>query len=179
MVLAVGRLAEQKGFAVLLDAAAAWQDRQPAPLLVIAGEGPLAAELAARARRSGVDVTFLGRRDDVPTLIAAADVMVVPSMWEARALVVQEALRAGTPLVASRVGGIPDLTGEDAALLVPPRDSGQLAAAVLAVLGDQALAARLRAAALARAAALPSESDAVDAAIAAYRRLAARRGQPG
>jgi glycosyltransferase involved in cell wall biosynthesis len=178
MVLAVGRLAGQKGFAVLLDAAAAWQDRRPAPLLVIAGEGPLAGELAARARRSGVDVTFLGRRDDVPTLIAAADVMVVPSMWEARALVVQEALRAGTPLVASRVGGIPDLTGEDAALLVPPRDSGLLAAAVLSVLGDQELAARLRAAALARAGALPSESDAVDAAITAYRRLAARRGQP-
>jgi glycosyltransferase involved in cell wall biosynthesis len=178
MVLAVGRLAGQKGFAVLLDAAAAWQDRRPAPLLVIAGEGPLAGELAARARRSGVDVTFLGRRDDVPTLIAAADVMVVPSMWEARALVVQEALRAGTPLVASRVGGIPDLTGEDAALLVPPRDSGLLAAAVLSVLGDQELAARLRAAALARAGALPSESDAVDAAITVYRRLAARRGEP-
>jgi glycosyltransferase involved in cell wall biosynthesis len=178
MVLAVGRLAEQKGFAVLLDAAAAWQDRQPAPLLVIAGEGPLAGELAARARRSGIVVTFLGRRDDVPALIAAADVMVVPSMWEARALVVQEALRAGTPLVASRVGGIPDLTGEDAALLVPPRDSGLLAAAVLSVLDDRALAARLRAAALARAGALPSESDAVDAAIAAYRRLAARRGRP-
>jgi glycosyltransferase involved in cell wall biosynthesis len=179
MVLAVGRLAEQKGFGVLLDAAAAWQDRAPPPLLVIVGDGPLAGELAARARRSALEVTFLGRRDDVPTLAAAADVMVVPSMWEARAMVVQEALRAGTPLVASRVGGIPDLTGEDAAVLVPPGDSGQLAAAVLSVLGDRSLARRLGAAALARADALPSESDAVDAAIAVYRRLAARRGRPG
>ena len=125
MVLAAGRLAEQKGFGVLLDAATAWQGLEPRPLLVIAGDGPLAGDLAARARRSGLDVSFLGRRDDVPTLAAAADVMVVPSVWEGQPLVVQEALRAGTPLVASRAGGIPDLTGEDAAVLVPPGDSGR------------------------------------------------------
>ncbi len=124
-------------------------------------------------------MTFLGRRDDVPTLMAAADVVVVPSRWEARALVVQEALRAGRPIVASRVGGIPELTGDDAALLVPPGQAGQLAAAVLAVLGDPDLARSLHTAALKRADALPSEADAVDAAIALYRRLAARRGRPG
>ncbi len=114
----------------------AWQGLEPRPLLVIAGDGPLAGDLAARARRSGLDVSFLGHRDDVPTLAAAADVMVVPSVWEGQPLVVQEALRAGTPLVASRAGGIPDLTGEDAAVLVPPGDSGRLAAAVLSVLSD-------------------------------------------
>lgn len=179
MVLAAGRLAEQKGFGVLLDAAAAWQHLEPSPLLVIAGEGPLAGDLAARARRSGLAVTFLGRRDDVPTLAAAADVMVVPSFWEGQPLVVQEALRAGTPLVASRVGGIPDLTGEEAAVLVPPGDSSQLAVAVLSVLADTSLARKLSAAALNRADALPSESDAIDAAIAVYRRLAPQRGQPG
>ncbi len=179
MVLAVGRLAEQKGFADLLDAAAAWQYLAPRPLLVIAGEGPLAGQLAARARRAGLDVSFLGHRDDVPALAAAADVMVVPSRWEGQPLVVQEALRAGTPLVASRAGGIPDLTGEDAAVLVPPGDSGRLAAAILSVLSDPDLAGRLTAAALKRADALPSESDAVDAAIAVYRRLAAARGRPG
>ena len=179
MVLAAGRLAEQKGFGLLLDAAAAWQHLEPSPLLVIAGEGPLAGDLAVQARRSGLAVTFLGHRDDVPTLVAAADVMVVPSMWEGQPLVVQEALRAGTPLVASRVGGIPDLTGEDAAVLVPPQDGRQLAAAVLSVLADTGLARKLSAAALKRADALPSESDAIDAAIAVYRRLAARRGVPG
>ena len=179
VVLAAGRLAEQKGFAGLLDAAAGWQDLDPRPLLVIVGSGPLAGPLAGQARAQRLAARFLGQRDDVPALLAAADVVVVPSHWEGQPLIVQEALRAGTPLVASRVGGIPDLTGEDAALLVPPSDSVRLAAAVLAVLGDQALAARLRAAALARAGALPSEADAVDAAIAAYRRLAARRGQPG
>jgi len=115
----------------------------------------------------------------VPTLMAAADLFVMPSMWEARALAVQEALRAGLPVVASRVGGIPDLTGEDAALLVPPRDSGQLAAAVLSVLRDQDLTRRMSTAALERARALPSEADALDATVAVYRRLAAGRGLPG
>ena len=178
VILAAG-LAEQKGLAGLLAAAAGWQDRDPRPLLVIASSGPLAGPLAGQARALGVAVRFLGQRGDVPALLAAADVVVVPSHWEGQPLIVQEALRAGAPLVASRVGGIPDLTGEDAALLVPPRDNGKLAAAVLSVLGDQALARGLGAAALARAAALPSESDAVDAAIAVYRRLAARRLRPG
>jgi len=173
VVLAVGRLAEQKGFGVLLAAAGAWQQRDPRPLVAIAGEGPLAGELAAAAQRHGTDVRFLGARRDVPALLAAADLVVVPSHWEARALIVQEALVAGRPLVASRVGGIPELTGEDAALLVPAGDAGALSAAVQAVLDDPALAARLAAAARARAAALPSPADAVDAALAVYERLAA------
>jgi glycosyltransferase involved in cell wall biosynthesis len=75
--------------------------------------------------------------------------------------------------VASRVGGIPELTGQDAALLVPAGDAGALSAAVQAVLDDPALAARLAAAARARAAALPSPADAVDAALTVYERLAA------
>ena len=179
MVLAVGRLAAQKGFGVLLRAAAGWQHLDPRPLLAIAGEGPLGGELAAAARDTGLDVTFLGRRDDVPALMAAADVVVVPSRWEGQPLVVQEALRAGRPIVASLVGGIPELTGDDAALLVPQGEAGQLAEAVLAVLGDPELARSLRTAALKRADALPSEADALDAAIALYRRLAARRGRPG
>jgi glycosyltransferase involved in cell wall biosynthesis len=175
VVLAVGRLAKQKGFEVLLAAAAApaWRQREPRPLVAIAGEGPLAGDLAAAARRHGVDVRFLGPRRDVPALLAAADVVVVPSHWEARALFVQEALLAGRPVVATRVGGIPELTGDEAALLVPPGDADALAAAVLAVLGDVALAGRLAAAAQARGAGLPSAADAVDAALTVYEQLAA------
>jgi glycosyltransferase involved in cell wall biosynthesis len=107
----------------------------------------------------------------VPALLAAADVVAVPSVWEGQPLIVQEALRAGRPLVASRAGGIPALTGEDAALLVPAGDAAALAAAVITVLDDPALAARLSAAAARRAAALPAEHDALDAAMAAYRRV--------
>jgi glycosyltransferase involved in cell wall biosynthesis len=175
VVLAAGRLAEQKGLDTLLAAATRWQEREPVPLLAIAGEGPLAAELTATASRTGVDLLLLGQREDVPALLAAADVVVVPSRWEARALIVQEAMRAGRPIVASRVGGIPALTGEDAAMLVPPGEAGQLAAAVLAVLDDPELAARLTAAAGARAHALPSAADAVTAVLAVYTGLAAAR----
>jgi glycosyltransferase involved in cell wall biosynthesis len=176
-VLAVGRLAEQKGLDTLLAAARSWQDRVPVPVLAFAGAGPLAAELAAVAGRTGVDLALLGHRDDVPALLAAADVIAVPSRWEARALVVQEAMRAGRPIVACRVGGIPALTGEDAAILVPAEDAGQLAAAVLAVLDDPGRAARLSAAALDRAAALPGPDDAVAAVLAAYRACRPGRAQ--
>jgi glycosyltransferase involved in cell wall biosynthesis len=172
MVLAVGRLAAQKGFGLLLDAAARWGDIRPAPLLVIAGQGPLAAELQARAASLGLTVRFAGHRGDVPALLAAADVFVLPSVWEGQALILQEALRAGVPVVATRVGGNPDLTGEDAAILVPPGDARRLAEAVRTVLGDPALAARLREAAAARARALPDEDAAVAAALAEYRHVA-------
>ena len=95
VVLAVARLAQQKGLDVLIDAAARWRTRDPRPRTVIAGDGPLAAGLRAQASRSGADVGLLGARHDAPALLAVADVVVVPSRWEARALVLQEAMRAG------------------------------------------------------------------------------------
>jgi len=171
VVFAAGRLTAQKGFGVLIAAAARWQRRDPAPVLAIAGEGPLAGELCAQARAAGVAVRFLGRRADVPALMPAADVVVVPSLWEGQPLVLQEALRAGRPVVASRAGGIPDLTGEDGALLVPPGDPSALAGAVLTILDDRAATARLVAAATERAHALPDDGAAVDSVVALYGRL--------
>jgi len=168
LVLAAGRLAPQKGFDVLLEAAARWRDLEPAPLLVIAGDGPLAGELRARAAALGVRAEFPGRRDDIPALLASAAVFVLPSLWEGQPLVLQEALRAGVPVVATHAGGIQDLTGDDAALLVPPGDAVRLADAVRSVLRDPALGTRLRAAARERGAALPSEDDAVAAVLACY-----------
>lgn len=172
VVFAAGRLAPQKGFGVLLDAAARWRDLEPAPRLVIAGDGPLAGELKARAASLGVSAEFPGRRDDVPAMLASAAVFVLPSLWEGQPLVLQEALRAGVPVVATRVGGIPDLTGDDAAVLVPPGDAARLAEAVRAILREPALAGRLGAAARERAATLPSEDDAVAAALKCYAEVA-------
>ncbi len=175
VVLAVGRLAAQKGFGTLLQAAARWRDLRPEPLVVIAGQGPLEAGLRAQAADLGLEVRFAGQRGDVPALLASAAVFVLPSLWEGQPLILQEALRAGVPVVATRVGGTPDLTGEDAALLVPPGDPARLAEAVRAVLTDEVLAARLRRAAASRAATLPTGDDAVDAALAEYQFVARHR----
>jgi glycosyltransferase involved in cell wall biosynthesis len=175
LVLAAGRLAAQKGFGTLLEAAAGWRDLRPEPLLVIAGGGPLEASLKSQAARLGLDTRFAGHRDDIPALLAAAAVFVLPSTWEGQPLILQEALRAGVPIVATRVGGTPVLTGEDAAVLIPPGDARRLADAVRAVLTDEVLAARLRKAAIGRGHALPGEDDAVTAALAEYKLVTGTR----
>jgi glycosyltransferase involved in cell wall biosynthesis len=115
----------------------------------------------------------------VPALLAAADVVVVPSRWEARALIVQEAMQAGRPIVAARVGGIPDLTGEDGAVLVSPGDPDGLAAAVTALLDEPVTAARLGSAARVRAATFPTPADALAGILSRYARLAAGRSRAG
>jgi glycosyltransferase involved in cell wall biosynthesis len=168
VVLAVGRLAGQKGFGTLIEAAAHWRDLRPEPVLVIVGEGPLEAEFKEQAAALGLTVEFAGLRTDVPSLLTTAAVFVLPSWWEGQPMVLQEALRAGVPIVATRVGGTPALVGEDAAVLIPPGDPERLAGAVRAVLTDPALAARLRAAAVNRAQGLPTAADAVAAALAEY-----------
>jgi len=165
-VLGAGRLAVQKDFAVLIKAAARWGD---AARLRIAGSGPLEASLRALAAALGVEVEFTGLRDDIPDLLAGADVFALPSQWEGQALILQEALRAGAPIVATSVGGNLAVAGPDAALYVPPGDPDAFAAAVRRVLEDPALAQRMRAAALDRARELPDEQDTVSAALAAYR----------
>jgi glycosyltransferase involved in cell wall biosynthesis len=137
MVLSVGRLHPQKGYDVLVAAAARWREQTPAPRVIIAGNGPSYLDLTARISASRAPVTLLGRRTDVPDLLGAADLAVVTSVWEARQLFAQEALRAGVPLVATEVGGIPELVG-DAAVLVPPGDVAVLDEAVSALIADRA-----------------------------------------
>ncbi|MGY1779602.1 glycosyltransferase family 4 protein [Geodermatophilus sp. SYSU D01036] len=173
LVLAVGRLHPQKGYDVLLDAAAALTRGvagDPAPLVAIAGDGPLEAELSARIAAQRLPVTLLGRRDDVADLLAAADLVVLPSRWEARSLTAQEALRAGTPLVATRTGGLPELLG-DGAVLVPPGDAPALAGAVADLLADPARAAALAEAGRAQAAGWPDEAATARTLAAVYREL--------
>ncbi|MEI4271099.1 glycosyltransferase family 4 protein [Klenkia sp. LSe6-5] len=177
LVVAVGRLHPQKSYGTLLDAAAEWSDPTAvdtagtgAPVVVVAGDGPQEAELSARIAAERLPVTLLGRRTDVADLLAAADVCVLPSVWEARSLTAQEALRSGTPLVATRVGGIPELVG-DAAVLVPPGDAAALAGAVRDLLADPARAGQLADAGRVRAAQWPDDADTARGLVAVYREL--------
>jgi glycosyltransferase involved in cell wall biosynthesis len=162
LVLAVGRLHPQKGYDVLLAARSTW----PEAVVAVAGGGPLAGALQAEAP----DVRWLGHRDDVADLLAAADVVVLPSVWEARSLTAQEVLRAGRPLVASAVGGLPELVG-DGAVLVPPGDAAALATAVRGLLDDPAAAAAVAARGRAVAKSWPSEADTVTQVLGVYREL--------
>jgi glycosyltransferase involved in cell wall biosynthesis len=175
LLVAAGRLTGQKGYDLLLDAAERWDVRTPRPRTVVAGDGPLRAALVEDAEGRGVDVTFVGPRDDVPDLFAAADVVVLPSRWEGSPLSAHEALFSGTPLVATAVGGLPALLGGGAALLTPPGDARAFAAAVLRLLDDPAYAAHLAAAGRGRADEWPDEEEAARRVLALYDELLARR----
>jgi hypothetical protein len=103
----------------------------------IVGDGPCRDQLMAQARDAGVlsHIEFIGHRDDVPAILAGADLFVLPSESEASPTAIFDAMAAGLPVVASRVGGIPELVADGVTgLLVPPADPDALAAAVLDLL---------------------------------------------
>ncbi|CAM5659087.1 Glycosyltransferase involved in cell wall biosynthesis OS=Streptomyces albaduncus OX=68172 GN=FHS32_006431 PE=4 SV=1 [Streptomyces griseoloalbus] len=109
LIIAVGSLERHKGHDVLLDATHAWQRLDPAPLVVIAGEGPLHGELQNAIETRELPVRLIGRREDAPELLTAADLALLPSRSEeARSTFAQEALHARVPLVATPVGGSPN-----------------------------------------------------------------------
>lgn len=175
LILSVGRLHPQKGYDVLIAAAGRWRTTRPAPLVVIAGSGPSYLDLAARISAARAPVQLLGHRDDVADLLAAADLAVVTSVWEARQLFAQEALRTGTPLVATAVGGIPDLVGE-AAVLIPPGDVDAVDDAVRRMLADPLLRAEYARRGPARAATWPTIRDTVEQVLGVYAELAPAAG---
>jgi len=143
VIAALGRLAPEKGHRILLKAA----QGLPATLL-IAGDGPLRDTLAAAAQ--GLDARFLGYREDVRSVFAAADVIALPSLTEGLPLVALEALALGRCVVASAVGELPELLADGAGIVVPPGDAQALSDA-LARLRDPAVRAPLAARALLRA----------------------------
>ncbi len=145
LILALGRLHENKAFDVLLRALAA----VPGATLWMAGDGPLRPDLEELARRLGIGerVRFLGWRDDVAALFAAADLFVCPSRVEPLGNVVIEAWAQGVPVVAAAAQGPRELIadGEDG-VLVPVDDADALAAALGRLIADPGLAGRLAAA---------------------------------
>jgi len=167
LILSVGRLHPQKRYDVLIEAAARWRTLTPAPVVVVAGSGPSYMQLAQRASETRAPLYLLGHRTDVPDLLAGADLAVITSAWEARQLFAQEALRAGVPLVATAVGGLPGLVG-DAAVLVPAGDVDALDAAVRGLLAEPERRADYAARGPQRAARWPTEDDTVADVRAAY-----------
>jgi glycosyltransferase involved in cell wall biosynthesis len=158
LILTVGRLAPQKDYTTLLSVAAEVANDEPGAVFAVVGDGPLRESLQARIDGECLPVQLLGHRNDVADLLGAADVFLLTSHWEARALVVQEALQVGVPVVATAVGGVPELVGE-AAVLTFPGDTQGLAAGVLRVLAEPHTAARLRTKGLELASGWPDEDE--------------------
>ncbi len=161
LVGVVARLEPEKGHATLLEAWPTVLARVPTARLLIVGEGSLANTLQDQAEalgllgepcvgdacvgtrhaRPGAAVVFTGRREDVPALTAALDVAVLPSYREAQGLVILEAMALARPVVASDVGGIPEMIEDGVTgLLVPPHDAQALADAISTLLLDHPLA---------------------------------------
>ncbi|MFD4702179.1 glycosyltransferase family 4 protein [Streptomyces niveus] len=170
LLMAVGSLVPDRGYDTLLDAARAWRGLDPVPLLVIAGEGRERAALQARIDNEDLPVNLVGRRDDVSQLLAAADIALLPSRWEARSLLAQEALRLGVPLVATSVGAVPELVGE-AAELIPYGDAVALAGTVTRLLADPGRRAELASAGPVRAATWPTEDHTIAQVLSVYDEL--------
>lgn len=156
LVVAVGSLLALKNHELLIrslaelnrqDAAAPWR-------LAIAGTGPERARLEQAAREFGVEdrVALLGARDDVPDLLAGADIFAMPSRWEGLPLALLEAMFSGTAIVATAVGGVPEAIEDGTqGLLISPNDSHQLTNALRRLGRDPALRASLGQAARQRA----------------------------
>ncbi|MGY1739554.1 MULTISPECIES: glycosyltransferase [unclassified Blastococcus] len=153
VVLTVANLRREKGYPELLEAASTILRSGRDVLFLAAGQGALADAFRRRhgELHLGDRFRFLGQVDDVAGLLAAADVFTLPSRFEGKPVALMEALCVGLPVVATRVGGIPEqVTDGVEGLLVPPGDPEALVAALVALIEDGGLRRRLGAAALRR-----------------------------
>jgi len=176
LLVTVARLAPQKGLDTLCDTSLLLKDKLSAGDLpgisgltwALAGDGPMADHLGARIETQGLPVVVLGRRDDVPELLAAADLVVSTAVWEGQPIWLQEALALGAAIVATDVGGTREVTA-GGALLVPAGDPAYLSSCIGDLLTDRPRRQALREAALERADELPTTTDAVAQLISVYR----------
>ena len=141
-VVCVASLTEQKGQGYLIDAMPAIRSELPDARLLLVGRDRGKTDLAALAHERGLgeSVVFLGARDDIPLVLAASDVSVLPSLREGLPMSLLESAAAGVPVVATAVGGIPEVVeAGSGGILVPPREPAPLAEAVVALLRDPEL----------------------------------------
>ncbi len=182
LILFAGRLAEQKGVDDLIKAIDILQHVRPHYVTLLAGAGPHRERLEdlAAAFQLGGRVRFLGHREDVPHLLAAADLVVLPSLYEGLPNVVLEAMRFGKPVVATAAPGTTELVlDQQTGLLVPRRNHVALAQAIRTVLDDPALAARLGAAGRARVETEFRAETMVGRFAELFERLAREKGRSG
>jgi glycosyltransferase involved in cell wall biosynthesis len=177
LVVSVGRLKAPKDFDTLVRALALLPAGRRRATIV--GDGPDRPALEDAARALGVDLELAGERDDVPELLAGSTVFVLSSRSEGMPISILEAMAAGLPVVASRVGGVPELVEDGVTgLLVPPGDARALADALGRLDADPELRARLGAAGRARAAERFDLPRFRAAHVDLYARLLAERGLP-
>jgi len=146
LVVAVSRLHRQKGVTYLLRGVPFVRNEIPDVRVVVAGGGPLADRLKAevKALRVGDNAILLGERKDALDILAAADIFVLPSLWEGLPYVLVEAAALGKPIVAADIDGVREVIRNGATgILVPPRDPGALAAAIILLLRDPEFARQL------------------------------------
>ena len=137
---AIGSMTPEKGFEVLLEAMVDVKRRFPRVQLFAIGDGPLRAELEHCAQHLGLGETvrFLGRVEDVRPWLHTFDLVVQPSLREGQGLALLEAMAAGCPVIASRVGGIPEfIDDQETGILTTPGDSGALAGAICKLAPDE------------------------------------------
>ena len=170
----IGALVPHKGQRYLVDAAAAVIQRQPDARFVIAGDGELRSALdqQIKARLLTKHVLLAGFRTDVYSVLKAFDLFVMSSTTEGLGTSLLDAMACGTPVVATAVGGIPEVVVDgETGLLVPPRDPDALAHAILRLLEDRALRERMGAAGLARVRERFTAEAMVERTLQAYARL--------
>ena len=178
MCLAVGRLFPQKNYPLLLRAFDAARRKRSGLRLFIAGEGPERAALEALIRELdlGGHATLLGLRDDIPSLLHAADLFVMASLYEGLSCAAVEAMAAGKPLIATNVSGLKDaVVSGRTGMLVPSGDVEALALEIGRLAADADLRARMGREGLKRAEEVFSLESMVRAYEALYERLAAGR----
>ncbi|CAN5612070.1 hypothetical protein BH09PLA1_BH09PLA1_12490 [soil metagenome] len=174
LIAAVGRLCEQKGFSFLLDAVARLGKMHAGATIAIAGNGPLRAALLEHARALRIEsrVKLLGHMNDVRPLLEAADLVVLPSLWEAMPYSLLEAMSMGLPAIGTRVAGVPEVIDADkTGFLVPPRDAVALAAAIQPLLGDRVRRDSMGRAARQRIIRLFDEREMIATTLRLYRQL--------
>jgi glycosyltransferase involved in cell wall biosynthesis len=146
LIACVGRLSPEKGQEVLLEAFGLLAQRHPAAQLIIVGDGLQRDRLRRLAEDFGIQeaVRWLGTRSDVPNVLAACDVVVLPSHHEGLPLVALEAMAAGKPVVATAIGALPTLIQEGrTGRLVPPGRADALAVALEPLIADADARARM------------------------------------